>query len=136
VTPRTPQAVPSKSRLRGRHPEEPYAGKLRVRVCGGSGRVTARFYPERLTGEWPEVFILAVGIGALDTGDTLGVVAAENELLYHLCDALDAETTVDDGVFVFVLIGDALKIFLEQDLDGVDYSRLINRFPRRGDLKG
>jgi len=27
-------------------PEEPYEGKLHVRVCGGIGRVTGRFYPE------------------------------------------------------------------------------------------
>ena len=27
-------------------PEEPYEGKLHVRICGGIGRVTGRFYPE------------------------------------------------------------------------------------------
>ncbi len=33
-------------------------------------------------------------------------------------DALDAETPVDDRVFGFVLIGDALKMLLEQKLGG------------------
>ena len=32
---------------------------------------TERAEVEGLTGKWAEVFILAVGIGALDTGDTL-----------------------------------------------------------------
>ena len=91
---------------------------------------------EPLTGERPEVFILAVGIAALDAGDTLRVVAAENELLHHLGDALDAEPTVNDRVLVLVLIGEALKMLLEQKLENVDSSRLIGRFLRRGELKG
>ena len=68
---------------------------------------------KRLAAERTEVFILAIRIGTLDTGDTLGVVPAENKLLNHLGDALDAETPVDDRVLVFVPIGDALKILLE-----------------------
>ena len=31
--------------------EEPYEGKLHVRICGGSGRVTGCFYPELLNWE-------------------------------------------------------------------------------------
>ena len=91
---------------------------------------------EPLTGERPEVFILAVWIGALDAGDTLRVVAAENELFHHLGDALDAEPTVNDRVLVLVLIGEALKMLPEQKLETVDSSRLIGRFLRRGELKG
>ena len=91
---------------------------------------------KRLTTERTEVFVLAVRIGALDTGDALGVVTAENELLHHLGDALDAEPTVNDRVLVFVLIGEALKMLLEQKLENVDSSRLIGRFLRRGELKG
>jgi hypothetical protein len=72
----------------------------------------------------------------LDTGDTLGVVPAEKKLLHYVGDALDAETSVDDGVLVFVLIGEALKMLLEQKLDGVDSSRLIDYLPDRGKLKG
>lgn len=40
---------------------------------------------------------------------------------------LRAETTVDDGALVLVLIGDALKMLLEQDLDGARSSRLLDR---------
>ena len=68
---------------------------------------------EPLTGERPEVFILAVWIGALDASDTLRVVASENELLHHFGDAPDAESPVDDRVLGFVLIGEALKMLLE-----------------------
>jgi len=72
----------------------------------------------------------------LDAGDTLGVVPAENKLLHHLRDSLDAETAVDDGVLVFVLSGDALKMFLEQKLNWIDPAWLIDCLTRRGKLKG
>ena len=80
-------------------------------------------------------FTLRASCG-LDTGDTLGVVPAENELLYNLCDALDAESTVDDGVFAFVLLSDALKMALAQQLDGVDSSRPVDRLCEVGKRKG
>ena len=54
--------------------------------------------------------MLAFRIGALDAGDTLGVVPAKNELLNHLGDPLDTETAVDDSVLAFVLFSDALKM--------------------------
>ena len=72
----------------------------------------------------------------LDTGDALGVVPAKNELLHDLLDPFDSETSVDDSVLVFVLIGDALKMFLEQKLDRIDPARLVDLFPCRGKLKG
>jgi hypothetical protein len=55
-------------------------------------------------GERPEVFMLAVGICALDAGDALGVVAAANELFHHLDDTHDSESAIDDRVFVFILM--------------------------------
>jgi len=30
--------------------EEPYEGNLHVRICGGIGQVTGRFYPEPVRG--------------------------------------------------------------------------------------
>ena len=72
----------------------------------------------------------------MDAGDTLGIVSAENELLYHLCDTLDTESAVDDSILVFVLIGDALKMVLEQELDGGVSSRPVHRLRDRSDLKG
>ncbi len=68
---------------------------------------------EPLTGGWPEVFILAVRIGALDAGDALGIISASDKLIHDLGDPFDAETSIDESVLVFVLIGDALKIFLD-----------------------
>jgi hypothetical protein len=91
---------------------------------------------ERLTGERPEVFILAVRIRALDARDALGVVAAENELLHHLGDPLDAETPVDDRVLGFVLIGQALEMPLEQKQEGGNPTRLVHSLGDRGELKG
>jgi len=61
-----------------------------------------------------EVLELAFRIGALDASDTPIVVAAENELLHHLCDTLDAESAVDDSVLAFILFHDALKMLFEE----------------------
>ena len=97
---------------------------------------TGRAEIERLAGERPEVFMLAVGIGALDACDALIVVAAENDLLHHFRHALDAETPVDHGMLGFVLIGDALKMLLEQTLEGIDPARLVHSLVDRGELKG
>jgi hypothetical protein len=75
---------------------------------------------KRLTGERPEILILAFRVGALDAGDTLGVVPAENELLHRLGDSLESETAIDDRVLVFVLIGEVMKVFFEEKLDDTD----------------
>ena len=91
---------------------------------------------EGLTRKWTEILEIAVGIGALDADDTLGVVPAENELLNHLGDALDAKTPVDDGVLVFVLIREALKMLFEQTLEDIDSTRLVHCLRDRGELKG
>jgi len=64
------------------------------------------------------------------------VVAAENELLHHLGDPLDAEAPIDDRVFGFVLIGEVLKMLLEQALEDVDPTRLVHPRRDRGERKG
>ena len=96
---------------------------------------TGRAEIERLAGERPEAFMLAVGIGALDACDALSIVAAENELLHHLGDALEAETPIDDRVFGFVLVRQALEMPLEQTLEGIDPARLVHPRRDRGELK-
>ena len=78
----------------------------------------------------------AVRVRALDAGDALGVVAAENELLHHLDDTLDSESAIDDRVFVFILISQALKMLLEQKLKGTDSARLVCPLRDRGERKG
>lgn len=80
--------------------------------------------------------IFAVQIGALNAGNPLGIVSAADELLHHLHDTLDAEAAVDDGVFVLVLISETLEVFFEQELDGVDSPRQVDRLLDRSDLKG
>ena len=62
-------------------------------------------------------------------------VAAEDELLDHFGDALDAETPVDDRVLGFVLIREALKMLFEQTLEDVDSARLVHFLGDRGELK-
>jgi len=83
-----------------------------------------------------EIFVFTVGIGALDAGDTPGVVPAKNELLNHLGDPLDTESAVDDSVFAFVLFRDALKMLLKQNLKSIDSTRPVHPFGDRGDRKG
>jgi hypothetical protein len=80
--------------------------------------------------------MLAVGICALDAGDALGVVAAANELFHHLDDTHDSESAIDDRVFVFILISQALKMLLEQKLKGTDSARLVRPLRERGRRKG
>jgi len=81
---------------------------------------------EGLAAEGTEVFRSTAGIGALNAGYTLGVVPAQDELVYYLADALDAESTVNAGVLAFVLFGDTLKMALEQKLKGVDPARTVH----------
>ena len=66
----------------------------------------------------------------------LKIEAAENELLHHLRDALDAESAVDEGVFAFVLFRDALKILFKQNLEVIDTARPVHPPSGRGDWKG
>jgi hypothetical protein len=91
---------------------------------------------DRLAGERPEVFILTVGIGALDTSDASGVVTAKNELLNHLGDPLDTESAVDDSELAFVLFRDALKMLLKQNLKSIDSTRPVHPLGNWGDRKG
>jgi len=100
-----------------------------VHVLGeqqGSLLRAGRAEVEGLTAERTKVFRPAVGIAALDASDTLGIAPAQNELVYHLADTLDAESTVDEGVLAFVLSRDALKVALEQKLKGIDPARTVH----------
>jgi len=65
----------------------------------------------------------------------LGIVAAADELLHHLRDPLNSKSSVDDGVFVFILVSEALEVFLEQELDSIDSPLLIDRLFDRSKLE-
>lgn len=69
-------------------------------------------------------------------GNPLGIVHSEDELLYGLRYPLDLKATVDDGKLRFTLVSEALKVFFEQKLDGVDSPQLIDRRPDCIELKG
>jgi hypothetical protein len=72
----------------------------------------------------------------LDAGDILGIVAAKNELLYHLGDPLDTETAIDDSVFTFALVRDTLKMLSKQNLEFINAARPVHPLGDRGDWKG
>ena len=83
-----------------------------------------------------EIFILTVGIGALDAGESLGIIPADNEFLHDLGDALNSESAIDHGIFFLVLIGEASEAFLAQKLDGTDSPQSVDSFIGRSELKG
>jgi hypothetical protein len=91
---------------------------------------------EGFTRKRTEIFISAFRIGALDAGDTLGVVSAEDELLHDFCDPFDSKAAIGHGIFLFVLLGEALKAFPEQMLDPADSPLPIGRLLGRSKLKG
>ncbi len=72
----------------------------------------------------------------LEAGDTPGVVPAKNKLLNHLGDPFDTESSVDDSVFAFVLIREALKMLFKQTLEDIDSTRPVHPLGDRGDRKG
>ena len=72
----------------------------------------------------------------MDSGDALGVVPAENELLLRLSDALDSETAVDGRVLFFVPIGEVLKMFFEEKLDSTDSPLPVDWFIDRSEPEG
>ena len=82
--------------------------------------------PQQREKERPEIHESAVGIGALDAGDTLRAVAPENELLQQLSDALDAETPVDGRGPFFELIGELAKTHLGRFLEVTGCARLAH----------
>ena len=83
-----------------------------------------------------EVLELAFRIGALDAGDTPGVITAKNELLNHLGDPLDTESAVDDSELAFILFHDALKMLFKQNLEVIDSTRPVHPLGDRCDWKG
>ena len=113
--------------------KKPILHVLRKQKCSflRAGRTEVKGFTRKRT----EILESAFRIGALDSGDALGVVPAEDELLHRLGDALDSETAVDGRVLVFVPIGEALEVFLEQKLDRIDPARLIDPLLDRSELK-
>ncbi len=61
--------------------------------------------------------MIAVGIGALDSGDSLEVVAAGTESFLYFLNTLESETTILLGIPLLVLIAKIFEVFLE---DGVE----------------
>ena len=83
-----------------------------------------------------EILESAFRIGALDASDTLRVVPAENELLHDFRYPFYSKAAVNPGIFLFVLLGEALKVLLEEKLDRTDSPLPIGRLLGRSKLKG
>ena len=107
-----------------------------LREQEGSFLRAGRTEVKRLTAKRTEIFIFAFRIGELNTRNSLGVVSAENEFLHYFCDPLDSKVAIDHGIFLFVLFGEALEVFLEQELHGTDSPLPIGRLLGRGKLEG
>jgi hypothetical protein len=91
---------------------------------------------EGFTRKRTEILESAFRIGALDASDTLRVVPAENELLHDFRYPFYSKAAVNPGIFLFVLLGEALEVFLEQKLDRADSPLPIGRLLGRSKLKG
>jgi len=72
-----------------------------------------------LAAEGTEQLLSAFRVGALYAGDSLGVVAAVEKALGHLCDALQAKPAVLGGVLPIVVFGELLEVLFEDSLKGV-----------------
>ncbi|MBA7674220.1 hypothetical protein ES703_82427 [subsurface metagenome] len=84
-----------------------------LREQEGSFLRAGRAEVEPLAGKKTKILVFTVRIGALNAGNPLGIVSAEDELLRNFRDTLNSEPTVEDSVFVFVLIGEPLEVFIE-----------------------
>jgi hypothetical protein len=61
--------------------------------------------------------VITVRVGALDSGDSLEVVAAGTESFPYFLNAFESETTILLGIPFLVLIVEIFEVFLE---DGVE----------------
>ncbi len=61
--------------------------------------------------------MLAVRIGALDSGDSLEVVAAGTESFPYFLNTLESKTTILFGIPLFVLITESLEVFFEDCME-------------------
>jgi hypothetical protein len=86
-----------------------------------------------LAAEGSEILGVAFGIGALDTGDPLSVIAAGDEAFGDFADALEAELSVRSGIGELVELGELCEMLLEDSLKDVGATlRIGRRFRGRG----
>ena len=96
--------------------------ELLVEVFGkqkGSLLRAGRTEIKALTRKGAEVFQTACGIGALNTGDALGVVAAAFESVHHSGDPFQAELAVVLCVERVVGLGEILEMIVEDTREGI-----------------
>jgi hypothetical protein len=68
---------------------------------------------EAFAAERAKVVVIAIRIGALDSGDSLKVIAAGTESFSNFLDAFESESTILLGIPFLELIAEIFKVFLK-----------------------
>lgn len=74
---------------------------------------------EAFAAEGTKELLSTFRIGALYTSDSLGIIAAGDEVLDHLCDPLQAETSVCRSILILIAVGKVLEVLFEDDLEDI-----------------
>jgi hypothetical protein len=88
---------------------------------------TGRTEVESFARKRSEILEAAFGIGTLDPGDTLGVVAAAFEFVHHAGDTVQTELAVVMGIEGVVGIGESMEMVVEDELERIGCTRGIGR---------
>ncbi len=81
----------------------------------GTGRTEMKAF----TTEGAEELFFAFRICAPYAGDSMGVIAAGDEVLDHLCDPLQTEAPVCGSVLFLIAVGEVLEVLLENGLKDI-----------------
>ncbi len=112
--------------------------KIILRVLGEEKRSflrTGRAKMKTLATEGPEELVSTFRIGALYAGDSLGIVAAGDEVLDHLCDPFQAEASVYEGILFLIAVGKVLEVLFEDGLKDIRSALSICRGRIRIEVK-
>jgi len=66
--------------------------------------------------EGTEELLSTFGIGTLYAGDSLGIIAAGDEVLDHLCYPLQAEASVCGSILFLIAVGKVLEVLFKNGL--------------------
>lgn len=78
-----------------------------------------------------KVIVVAFRVGALDSGDSLEVVAAGTESFPYFLNALESETTILLGIPFLVPITEIFEVFLEDGVKLISSAGYVFRFGGR-----
>ena len=96
--------------------------KIILRVLGeqeGSFLRTGRAEMEAFATEGTKELLSTFRIGALYAGDSLGIIAAGDKVLDHLCDPLQAEPSIYGRILFLIAVGKVLEVLFEDGLKDI-----------------